>query len=343
MSSGNNLEATQVFFFFLHLASAWLDTNCRIQFNHLGIGRIFAKIKPGCSLAVIFALSLLDVPPFHLHPEPIFDVALIFLYFMFLPFLPFLPSAVSVHLRHLFFFSVCTSPTDSSPTFPRSHLRLHPIHSFSSSEHTYYSSSIRLVALCPFLSLSAPPQLLIDRQGSRVLSVCLSPPTGDFGEVCRGCLKLPSKRELPVAIKTLRAGCSDKQRRSFLSEAGILGQFDHSNIIRLEGVITTGKEDGREMKQKEDGEKEKKPQGKTKGEWVRMKGSLEERGGTPRVKEDPRYHKQGLSPPSPRRKGREKEAEWEEIGNWSLTILISQVWKGTTDRDVKRSIKGNER
>ncbi|XP_041738903.2 ephrin type-A receptor 7-like [Coregonus clupeaformis] len=64
--------------------------------------------------------------------------------------------------------------------------------------------------------------------------------TGDFGEVCRGCLKLPSKRELPVAIKTLRAGCSEKQRRSFLSEAGILGQFDHSNIIRLEGVITSG-------------------------------------------------------------------------------------------------------
>uniref|UniRef100_A0A3P8U4V2 receptor protein-tyrosine kinase n=1 Tax=Amphiprion percula TaxID=161767 RepID=A0A3P8U4V2_AMPPE len=64
--------------------------------------------------------------------------------------------------------------------------------------------------------------------------------TGDFGEVCRGCLKLPSKRELPVAIKTLRAGCSDKQRRSFLSEAGILGQFDHASIIRLEGVITTG-------------------------------------------------------------------------------------------------------
>ncbi|CAG5890051.1 unnamed protein product [Menidia menidia] len=64
--------------------------------------------------------------------------------------------------------------------------------------------------------------------------------TGDFGEVCRGCLKLPSKRELPVAIKTLRAGCSDKQRRHFLSEAGILGQFDHANIVRLEGVITTG-------------------------------------------------------------------------------------------------------
>ncbi|KAG7335370.1 hypothetical protein KOW79_001966 [Hemibagrus wyckioides] len=64
--------------------------------------------------------------------------------------------------------------------------------------------------------------------------------TGDFGEVCRGCLKLPSKRELPVAIKTLRSGYSEKQRRSFLCEAGILGQFDHANIIRLEGVITRG-------------------------------------------------------------------------------------------------------
>ncbi|XP_043945371.1 ephrin type-A receptor 7-like [Protopterus annectens] len=63
---------------------------------------------------------------------------------------------------------------------------------------------------------------------------------GEFGEVCRGCLKLPSKRELPVAIKTLRAGCSDKQKRIFLSEGSILGQFDHPNIVRLEGVITRG-------------------------------------------------------------------------------------------------------
>uniref|UniRef100_A0A8C8R8B8 Ephrin type-A receptor 10 n=1 Tax=Pelusios castaneus TaxID=367368 RepID=A0A8C8R8B8_9SAUR len=64
--------------------------------------------------------------------------------------------------------------------------------------------------------------------------------TGEFGEVCRGCLKLPSKRELLVAIRTLRAGCSDKQKRAFLAEASTVGQFDHSNIIRLEGVITRG-------------------------------------------------------------------------------------------------------
>ncbi|XP_043388264.1 ephrin type-A receptor 10 isoform X2 [Chelonia mydas] len=64
--------------------------------------------------------------------------------------------------------------------------------------------------------------------------------TGEYGEVCRGCLKLPSKRELLVAIQTLRAGCSDKQKHAFLAEASTMGQFDHSNIIRLEGVITRG-------------------------------------------------------------------------------------------------------
>ncbi|KAG8451498.1 hypothetical protein GDO86_003635 [Hymenochirus boettgeri] len=62
----------------------------------------------------------------------------------------------------------------------------------------------------------------------------------EYGEVCKGCLKLPSKRELPVAIQTLRAGCSEKQKRGFLAEASIMGQFDHPNIIRLEGVITRG-------------------------------------------------------------------------------------------------------
>ncbi|NXY47233.1 EPHA7 protein, partial [Ceuthmochares aereus] len=62
----------------------------------------------------------------------------------------------------------------------------------------------------------------------------------EFGEICRGCLKLPSKRELPVAIQTLRAGCSEKQQNSFLAEACTMGQFDHSNVIRLEGVITRG-------------------------------------------------------------------------------------------------------
>uniref|UniRef100_A0A8C7Y8I8 receptor protein-tyrosine kinase n=1 Tax=Oryzias sinensis TaxID=183150 RepID=A0A8C7Y8I8_9TELE len=61
---------------------------------------------------------------------------------------------------------------------------------------------------------------------------------GEFGEVYKGRLKLPGKREIFVAIKTLKAGYVEKQRRDFLSEASIMGQFDHPNIIRLEGVVT---------------------------------------------------------------------------------------------------------
>lgn len=62
--------------------------------------------------------------------------------------------------------------------------------------------------------------------------------SGEFGEVCSGRLKMPGKREICVAIKTLKAGYTDKQRRDFLSEASIMGQFDHPNIIHLEGVVT---------------------------------------------------------------------------------------------------------
>lgn len=69
-----------------------------------------------------------------------------------------------------------------------------------------------------------------------IWTLYLSP--GEFGEVYKGRLKLPGKREIYVAIKTLKAGYSEKQRRDFLSEASIMGQFDHPNIIRLEGVVT---------------------------------------------------------------------------------------------------------
>uniref|UniRef100_A0A6Q2YI66 receptor protein-tyrosine kinase n=1 Tax=Esox lucius TaxID=8010 RepID=A0A6Q2YI66_ESOLU len=61
---------------------------------------------------------------------------------------------------------------------------------------------------------------------------------GEFGEVCSGNLRLPGKREILVAIKTLKAGYTERQRRDFLSEASIMGQFDHPNIIHLEGVVT---------------------------------------------------------------------------------------------------------
>ncbi|KAF7648515.1 hypothetical protein LDENG_00155860 [Lucifuga dentata] len=61
---------------------------------------------------------------------------------------------------------------------------------------------------------------------------------GEFGEVCSGIFRQPGKREILVAIKTLKAGYTEHQRRDFLSEASIMGQFDHPNIIHLEGVVT---------------------------------------------------------------------------------------------------------
>nr|XP_046246940.1 ephrin type-B receptor 3-like isoform X1 [Scatophagus argus] len=87
-----------------------------------------------------------------------------------------------------------------------------------------------------------PPKLLSYRgkTASHLQAIPLEDFTqsGEFGEVCRGRLKLPGRREIIVAIKTLKVGYTDRQRRDFLSEASIMGQFDHPNIIRLEGVVT---------------------------------------------------------------------------------------------------------
>lgn len=69
----------------------------------------------------------------------------------------------------------------------------------------------------------------------------VSPHAGEFGEVCSGRLKLPGKRDVSVAIKTLKVGYTEKQRRDFLCEASIMGQFDHPNVVHLEGVVTRGK------------------------------------------------------------------------------------------------------
>ncbi|KAI4889658.1 hypothetical protein NFI96_021568, partial [Prochilodus magdalenae] len=71
-----------------------------------------------------------------------------------------------------------------------------------------------------------------------ILQPTTNKPNGEFGEVCRGRLRIPGKKENYVAIKTLKGGYTDKQRRDFLSEASIMGQFQHPNIIHLEGIIT---------------------------------------------------------------------------------------------------------
>ena len=63
--------------------------------------------------------------------------------------------------------------------------------------------------------------------------------SGEFGDVCSGHMLLPDKTTIKVAVKTLKTGATDKDRSEFfLSEASIMGQFDHPNVIKLLGVVT---------------------------------------------------------------------------------------------------------
>lgn len=65
---------------------------------------------------------------------------------------------------------------------------------------------------------------------------------GEFGEVCCGRLTIEDNysqiQQHVVAVKTLRAGLSQKAKSDFLTEASIMGQFEHENVIKLLGVVT---------------------------------------------------------------------------------------------------------
>ncbi|XP_030164502.1 ephrin type-A receptor 1 [Lynx canadensis] len=64
---------------------------------------------------------------------------------------------------------------------------------------------------------------------------------GEFGEVYRGTLRIPSQDCKTVAIKTLKDTSPDGQWWNFLREATIMGQFSHPHILHLEGVVTKRK------------------------------------------------------------------------------------------------------
>ncbi|XP_033097850.1 ephrin type-A receptor 4-like isoform X2 [Anneissia japonica] len=61
---------------------------------------------------------------------------------------------------------------------------------------------------------------------------------GEFGDVCSGYLRMPDSTTRKVAVKTLKPGVSERDKIDFLSEASIMGQFDHPNVVRLMGVVT---------------------------------------------------------------------------------------------------------
>lgn len=104
-------------------------------------------------------------------------------------------------------------------------------------KHYFHSCPFNHNSTSSTSTLDKLPPLVVPHSEQEADNNCILV-AGEFGEVYKGRLKLPGKREIYVAIKTLKAGYSEKQRRDFLSEASIMGQFDHPNIIRLEGVVT---------------------------------------------------------------------------------------------------------
>ncbi|XP_078374480.1 ephrin type-B receptor 1-B-like [Oculina patagonica] len=60
---------------------------------------------------------------------------------------------------------------------------------------------------------------------------------GEFADVYKGTLKTREGKQV-VAVKVLRPGSSEKNQKDFLSEASIMCQFNHPNVIRLIGVVT---------------------------------------------------------------------------------------------------------
>ena len=63
--------------------------------------------------------------------------------------------------------------------------------------------------------------------------------SGRFGAVSSGYWEVPSGK-LDIAIKFLQPGSSEEDKSLFLQEAVIMGQFKHTNIVKLHGVVTVG-------------------------------------------------------------------------------------------------------
>ncbi|KHJ41523.1 hypothetical protein D918_08375, partial [Trichuris suis] len=61
---------------------------------------------------------------------------------------------------------------------------------------------------------------------------------GEFGEVCKGKLRITATHFEMVAIKMLKTGSSSNARLDFLAEASIMGQFNHPNVVQLKGIVT---------------------------------------------------------------------------------------------------------
>ncbi|XP_035214785.1 insulin receptor-like [Stegodyphus dumicola] len=63
---------------------------------------------------------------------------------------------------------------------------------------------------------------------------------GAFGTVFGGEAYVPNEGWKAVAVKTLKTGAKVEEKLDFLSEAEVMKQFDHINVVKLIGVCTMG-------------------------------------------------------------------------------------------------------
>ncbi|KAJ6657845.1 hypothetical protein lerEdw1_001895 [Lerista edwardsae] len=137
---------------------------------------------------------------------------------------PYVISYILFHDRRCGYSKAKQDPEEEKMHFHNGHIKLPGVRTYVD-PHTYEDPSQAVHEFAKEIEASC---ISIER----VIGA------GEFGEVYSGRLKPPGKHELPVAIKTLKVGYREKQRRDFLGEASIMGQFDHPNIIHLEGVVT---------------------------------------------------------------------------------------------------------
>ena len=65
--------------------------------------------------------------------------------------------------------------------------------------------------------------------------------SGQFGEVYKATWSVNENLQtLELAVKTLKSGASEEDKVKFLQEAAIMGQFSHTNVIKMYGVVTIG-------------------------------------------------------------------------------------------------------
>ena len=73
---------------------------------------------------------------------------------------------------------------------------------------------------------------------SRDIEIGVEFASGQFGVVYRAVYHT-EKGDIPVAIKTLKEAANSDMKVAFMREAAILAQFQHPNVLRMIGVLTT--------------------------------------------------------------------------------------------------------